>query len=201
MPTIDVDRETAHDAAVRELAKPIYPESTLSDRFVEWLNDLLHRLVVGGSSLPGGWLTVVVLGLLLLALVVTAARIARRTIRTRNCQALEDTGNLNASELRLHSEHAARQEDWASAIRLRMRAIDRQLNADGVLTPLPGRTAAELAREMASTMPERTDDFAVASRLFDDVTYGDRPGAESDYRIIVRLDNELRHHRAAVETP
>ena len=27
MPTIDIDRETAHEAAQRELAKPIYPKS------------------------------------------------------------------------------------------------------------------------------------------------------------------------------
>ncbi len=71
IPAIDIDRDAARDAAARELSKPIYPENSLSDRLAEWFNDLLYRLIQSGSSLPGGWFTIVVLGLLVVAAVIS----------------------------------------------------------------------------------------------------------------------------------
>ena len=58
VPAIDIDRDAAHEAAQRELAKPIYPKASLTERLSEWLDDLLYRIVQEGSSLPGGWFTI-----------------------------------------------------------------------------------------------------------------------------------------------
>ena len=80
MPAIDIDREAAYEAAQRELAKPVYPRASLSDRIAEWVNDLMFRLMQAGAGLPGGWFTIVVLGMLLTAAVIVAVRIARRTM-------------------------------------------------------------------------------------------------------------------------
>ncbi len=77
MPTIDVDRDTARAAAQRELDKPIYPKGSVAQRIHEWIHELLYRIVEKGSSVPGGWLTIIVLVALLVAAIVVAVRIAR----------------------------------------------------------------------------------------------------------------------------
>src|ERR1700735_1833295 len=81
MPAIDIDRDTAHNAAQHELDKPIYPKSSVKQRLHEWIPELLYRLLEQGSGVPGGWFTVSVLLTLLAVAVWMAVRIARRTIR------------------------------------------------------------------------------------------------------------------------
>lgn len=204
MPVIDIDRETAHEAAQRELANPIYPRASLSDRIAEWFNDLLYRLMHTGTALPGGWFTMVVLGLLILAALIVAVRIARRTMGRRGDDPLHRSLMLSAADHRERAEHAAAQQDWATAIRQRLRAVSRQLEEDGVLNPVPGRTAGELAQDAGGMMPTYADDLVAAAAAFDDVTYGRRPGTEPQYRLIVGLDDRVRHHsagRPADDTP
>lgn len=204
MPVIDIDRETAHEAAQRELAKPIYPRASLNDRIAEWLNDLLYRLMHTGTALPGGWLTMVVLGLLILTAVIVAVRIARRTMGRRGDGPLHRNLMLSAADHRERAEHAAAQRDWATAIRQRLRAVSRQLEEDGVLNPVPGRTAGELAQDAGAMMPTYADDLVAAATAFDDVTYGRRPGTEPQYRQIAVLDDRVRRNpasRPADDTP
>jgi hypothetical protein len=64
VPTIDIDRDAAHDAAQRELGKPIYPKASLTERLISWIEDLLYRLADASASVPGGWLTLSVLATL-----------------------------------------------------------------------------------------------------------------------------------------
>ena len=61
MPTVDVDRDTAHDLAQQELNKSIYGRPSLSERLGDWFNELLFRIVEKGSQVPGGWFTIAVL--------------------------------------------------------------------------------------------------------------------------------------------
>src|SRR5262249_35057379 len=65
VPTIDIDRDAAHQAAQHELAKPIYPKASLTQRLLDWLDEQLYRLADAASAVPGGWFTVVVLRVLL----------------------------------------------------------------------------------------------------------------------------------------
>ncbi|MGI9123651.1 MAG: DUF4129 domain-containing protein [Mycobacterium sp.] len=197
MPAIDIDRESAHEAAARELAKAIYPRPSLTERLMGWLNELLSRLMRGAAELPGGWFTIVVLGLLVLAALIVGARIARRTMSRRGDSRLFGTGVLSAADHRLQAEHHAAQGDWSTAIRQRVRAIGRQLEEDGLLSPVPGRTADELATDAGALLPQFADDLAAATRAFDEVTYGGRPGAQPRYREIADLDDRLRRYSAA----
>lgn len=197
VPTVDVDRDTARDAAAAELAKAVYPRQSLSDQFAEWVNDLLYRLVLKGSQVPGGWFTIAVLALLALATAVAAVRIARRAIRTRATAELYGDQVLSAVQHRSRAVDCAARQDWDAAIRHRLRAVGRQLEEDGALTALPGRTATELAREAGSQLAELRGDFATAAEIFNDVSYGGRPGDEKSYRFIVDLDDRLAHHVAS----
>ena len=196
---IDIDGDAARDAAQRELSKPIYPKPSLNDRFNEWLQEFLYRLIAKGSSMPGGWFTIAVLLTIVVVLVIIAIRIARKTMRTNRGvdYRLFGSAELSAAEHRATAERFAAQGDWASAIRHRLRAIARQLEETGVLNAVPGRTANELARDAGRSLPGLVSELSLAATSFNDVTYGEQPGTESAYRQIVDLDDRLGSRAAA----
>ena len=197
MATVLIDRDAAHDAAQRELAKPIYPKQNFTERLSEWINDFIYRLVAHGSKVPGGWLTIAVLLTLLAVAIVVAVRIARRTMKTnrKGDSRLFGVAELSAAEHRATAERFAAESNWAAAIRHRLRAVARQLEENGTLNAEPGRTANELARDTATLLPELTGELADAAASFNDVTYGERPGTESAYRSIAELDEQIRSRR------
>jgi hypothetical protein len=194
VPAVDIDREAAHEAAQRELAKPIYPKASWTDRLGEWLDDLFYRIIMEGSKVPGGWFTVSVLLIILAVAIVVAIRVARRTMRTnrRGEHALFDSHELSAAQHRATAEQYAVAGNWAAAIRHRLRAVARQLEEDNVLDPVPGRTATELAKDAGAELPALAGEFRHAADAFNDVTYGERPGTEPGYRLIADLDDHLR---------
>lgn len=198
MSGLEIDSDAAHDAAQRELSKPIYPKPSLTDQLWTWLDDLIYRIFSAGSSVPGGWITIGLFALVLVIAAVVAVRIAMRTMRTRRSgeTALFDGHELDSAEHRALAERSAAQGDWALAIRHRLRAVARRLEETAVLTPAPGRTATELARDAALPLPELKDELRRAAEIFNDVTYGARPATEAGYRVIADLDDHL--HRAVV---
>ncbi len=202
MSAIDIDRNAAHDAAQRELSKPIYPKASLGERISDWLNELFYRIFSEGSSVPGGWFTLTVLGILLVVAVVVAVRVARRTMRgNRGADyALFDSRQLSSAEHRATAEQYAAAADWPHAIRHRLRAVARQLEETGVLDQVPGRTATELGRDAAGAIPELAAEFGWAADMFNDVTYGQRPGTATAYRRLAELDDRLRAHRVTEPT-
>jgi hypothetical protein len=194
VPTIDIDRDAAHEAAQHELAKPIYPKASLTERLIAWLDELLYRLADASSSMPGGWLTISVLAILLAIAIVVAVRIARRTMRTNRGGEFALFGNheLSAAEHRATAEQYAAVGNWSAAIRHRLRAVARQLEESAVLDPVPGRTASELARDAGRAIPNLATELTRAAEAFNDVTYGERPGTEAAYRMVADLDDHLR---------
>jgi hypothetical protein len=197
MATVLIDRDAAHDAAQRELAKPIYPKQNFTERLSDWINDFIYRLVAHGSKVPGGWFTIAVLLTLLAVAIVVAVRIARRTMKTnrKGDSQLFGVVELSAAEHRATAERFAADSNWAAAIRHRLRAVARQLEENGTLNAEPGRTANELARDTAKFLPELTAELADAAASFNDATYGKRPGTESAYRNIAELDEQIRSRR------
>jgi hypothetical protein len=199
MPAIDIDRDTAHQIAQRELDKPIYPKASVTQQLREWIHELLYRLIEQGSAVPGGWFTVSVLLTLLAVAAVMAVRIARRTIRTRHdCDyQLFDDGQLTAAQHRATAEQFAAAGNWTAAIRHRLRAVARALEESGTLDPAPGRTANELAGDAAERLPQLTSELSRSANAFNDVTYGQRPGTPADYQVIADLDDHLQLRSAA----
>ena len=197
--SVAIDRDAAHDAAQNELSKPIYPRASLTDRLWDWFSELIYKLLNEASSVPGGWFTLMIIVLLLVAAAVVAIRIARRTIRTNRGRdtALFGAAELTSAEHRAAAEQAAAQGNWPAAIRHRLRAVARHLEETGVLNPVPGRTATELARDAGAAIPGLSDELRRAAEAFNDVTYGERPGTESGYRLIADLDDHLRFHGSA----
>jgi hypothetical protein len=202
VPALVIDRDAAHEAARHELAKPIYPKASLLERFSDWINELLFRLAVEGSRIPGGWFTIALLVILVVIAAIVVIRIARRTMRTNRGReySLFDGRELSAAAHRAAAEQAAAVGNWAAAIRHRLRAVARQLEEDTVLNPVPGRTATELARDAGAAIPRLASELRGAADAFNDVTYGERPGTDQAYRMIAELDDHLRSHGAGATT-
>ena len=200
MSTIDIDPDAAHEAAQHELGKPIYPHASVTDQLSDWLDRILFRIASESSSVPGGWLTLTVLAILVVVALIVAVRIARRTMRGARDRDLGLFGGreLSAAEHRATAEQYAAQGNWSSAIRHRLRAVARHLEETGVLAPAPGRTATELARDAGTALPALTGELRRAAESFNDVTYGEQSGDESGYRHIVDLDRHLAEHRTHV---
>jgi hypothetical protein len=125
---------------------------------------------------------------------VVAVRIARRTMHTNRGggSSLFGEHELSATEHRATAEQYAAAGNWSAAIRHRLRAVARQLEESGVLDPVPGRTATELARDAGRVIPNLAAELRRAAEAFNDVTYGERPGTEAAYRMIADLDDHLR---------
>lgn len=199
MPSIDVDRDAAHQAAQDELNKPIYSKPSAGQQFNDWINELLYRLLQKTASIPGGWFTAMVLLILLVVAVVVAIRIIRRTMRSKSGgdYQLFEAGQLTSAQHRATAEGYAEEGNWTAAIRHRLRAVARQLEETGVLNPAPGRTANELARDAGSALPYLIGELAQAATAFNDVTYGEQPGTQASYQTIADLDDHLRSRSSA----
>ena len=199
MPTIDIDRDAAHQAAQHELAKAIYPKASAAQRFHDWVDELLYRLLEKASSVPGGWLAITVLLIVLVVGVVVAFRVVRQTMRTSRGgdYQLFDAGQLGAAQHRAAAERFAAEGNWTAAIRHRLRAIAREFEETGLLNPTPGRTANELAFEAGGRLPHLASELSRAAAAFNDVTYGEQPGTSATYQMIVDLDDHVRFHSAA----
>jgi hypothetical protein len=196
---LDIDRDAARDAARSELSKAIYPRESLTDQILTWIERLLYRITADAASVPGGWFTVAVLLVLVLAAVLVAVRVARRAMRSSRSggDLLFDDHELSAAEHRAAAQRSAAAADWAAAIRHRLRAVARHLEENGTLGAAPGRTATELARDAGRTFPALAGQFDAAAEIFNDVTYGELPGHEAQYRAIVALDDAVAAHPSA----
>lgn len=193
MPSIDIDRDAAHRLAQDELDKPIYSKGSPGQQFIDWVSDVIYRLLQKISSVPGGWLTATVLFTLLTIAVIVGIHILRRTMRARRGgdHSLFETAQLTAAQHRATAESCAAEGNWASAIRHRLRAVARQLEETKVLTPAPGRTANELARDAGAALPHLVSELRQAAMAFNDVTYGEQPGTQAAYQMVADLDDHL----------
>jgi len=199
VPSIDIDRDAARQAAQNELDKPIYSRGSAAQQLDEWLSDKLYRLLEATSKIPGGWFTATVLLVLLAVAVAVAIQGARRTMRTkrRGDYQLFETAPLTAAQHRATADGFAAEGNWTAAIRHRLRAVARQLEEAGVLNPNLGRTANELALDAGAVFPHLSGELSMAATAFNDVTYGERPGTQAAYQMIADLDDHLRSRSPA----
>ncbi len=193
MPTVDIDRDAAREAAERELAKPIYPRPSPKQQFIDFIETLLRKLMLKGAELPGGWFTISVLLIVLAAAVVAAIVVSRRMLRDgRGDRPMFGAARLSAAEHRATAQRCADAGDWVEAIRHRLRAVARELEETGVIHPAAGRTATELARDAGTALPDLASGLLRAAETFNDVSYGELPATADGYRIVAELDDQVR---------
>lgn len=197
-----LDREAAREAARQELSRREYEEAQPSlllralGGALRELGELLDRLTAAAPTGPLG----VVLLVLIVGLVVAAvlARIGPLRRGDRSPQLFSGSPSLSADGHRALADAAAREGRWADAVRERLRAVVRELEARGVLDPRPGRTAGEVGREAGAAVPALADDLTRATRLFDEVWYGGRTADARSYAVLVDVDQRVTSSRLAV---
>ncbi len=196
------DRSQARAWAVEELAHREYRAGRpgLVARALQWLLDRFGSLP--GVDRPEQALATAVLLALLVALAVTVWRrgLLRRQHRSAAQGAVFAGPPLTAAEHRELAERAASAGDWSAAVVERFRAIARELEERAVITAMPGRTADEVAHDAGRWLPALSVELDAAARLFDDVSYGGRPGSAEAAGTLRELDHRVRSARpAAVE--
>jgi hypothetical protein len=202
-PAAPVGGDEARRDAARELSKPVYhaDDPSLLQRAIDRISDWISH--AGGRfdpSTPGG------LAALIALLLVVAALVALVIWRTggfgrsaaRGDLGLAASGPLGAAEHRQLADRYAAQRRYAEAVRERMRAIVRELEARGVLEPRVGRTAGEVAVEGGRLVPAVATDLRTAARLFEEVWYGGRPATAGTDAAMREVDQRVRSARLAV---
>lgn len=194
---VDVGRDQAAGEAARELMRAGYEREALLDRLWRELTQAVGDLMSGGGSGAGGVTSLVVIVVVLAVLAALLLWVMRRLSRAagRTAGAVFGERERTAAEHRAEAERLAAEGGWAGAIRERLRAIARELEERGVVGPMPGRTAMELAETAGQALPTHAADLRTAARLFDDVTYGEAGGTREGYLALTALDERLRSAR------
>ncbi|WP_061299378.1 DUF4129 domain-containing protein [Herbidospora cretacea] len=197
---VEIGREAAQEAALRELSDPAYPKPSWLDQVLDRIWELITELIARAQGVPGGWLTLLVLVLVLAVVAVALIRAARKASATRRPGGggLFGETRLSAGEHRTLAERHAAAGEWAQAVRERLRAVARELEERTIVEPMPGRTAAELAAEAGRALPALAADLDQGARTFADVTYGERPGTPEAYAELTGLDEAVRREKAAL---
>jgi hypothetical protein len=196
-PPIDIGREEAARAARDELSKRIYhqDEPGVVSRALQWISEQIMRLLAEiASHSPGGYWGVVAIALLIvLAVIVIRWRVGKLARSRARADAVVFEGRARtAAEHRSDAEAAALRGDFVTAVRERFRAIVRDLEHRTLIDERPGRTADEVAVEIATVAPDVAESMRAAARVFDEVCYGNRPGTEYAYGVVKQADEAVR---------
>lgn len=180
---VDPDSATARRWAREELADPVYhQQESLLARVIAWLRDRLAEAQNSLAGLDVRMAAAVVTTIVVVAVVVVllVAGPVRRARRVRESVEVFVDDERSAAELRAAADAAAAAGRWTEAVLDRFRSLLRGLEERAVLAERPGWTADEATAEASALLPSCEADLRRASRLFDDVCYGDRPATAAD---------------------
>ena len=170
------DPERVREAVREVLSRPEFrpPERSLLERAVDWLLEVIGRLLgaLAGSG-AGGIVGLLLLALVLLGVGVLAARFSRGLTPSPEVAAVVAEGRRrSAADWRAEAEALERAGAWREAVRSRYRALVADLAARGLVEEVPGRTAGEYRRQVRRAVPAAATDFAGATELFEVAWYG-----------------------------
>jgi hypothetical protein len=192
-------RDPARAWANQELARHEYQAAKPGPiaRLADWIGQKLSDLHTGTSA-PA------TLGLVVTALIVVAvcAFLIHRAgglhrIARRRASEVLPARHTTAAEHRAAADRHAAAAEWDLAVAERFRAIARELEERALLSPQPGRTALEVARDGGAALPEQAAELLVAARYFDEVSYGHLAMTEAADVALRDLDARVRAARPA----
>jgi hypothetical protein len=201
---VDPDAETARRWAEDELADPIYHDRPSHlELLVGWVLDRLADLEGAAGSIDArtAALVVGVAVLVVAAIVLVVAGPVRRARAARASTDVFGDDTRTAAELRASADRLAGEGLWSLAVLDRFRAVLRSLEERALLDERPGRTAHEAGEEAAGRLPTCAEDLRRASRLFDDVCYGDVAATQDDDAWLREVDRRVGETRPAPVTP
>jgi hypothetical protein len=198
----ELGREAARRAAREELSDRRYTDAQppLITRIIgRVIRELLELLAKAADGAPGGTAgLLILLALVLLLVAVVFVKLGPPGRRQATVPLFGTGRELTADEHRQLAEQAAGEGRWADAVRERLRAVVRELEARGVLEARPGRTAGEVARDAGAAVPAIAADLRRATTVFDEVWYGGRTADASSYGVLVQVDTAVSATRLVV---
>ena len=196
--TAPLGRDAARDAARAELTRQPYADAQpplllrLVGRALRAVSDLFAGAAarVGDGRLARLLLIAVVVGIVTVVLVRLGPLRDRRGATGRPL--FDGNGTRTAAQHRAAADTLAGEGRWAEAVRERLRAVVREVEARGILDARPGRTADEVARDAGAAVPALADDLARAAGVFDEVWYGGRAAGPESLAALVAVDDRVR---------
>lgn len=192
------DADQAREWAREELADPIYHQRpSLLNQAIDWIIEQLGKMFEAAGNVDVRLASVVLFVLLVVgvAIVLAVAGPVRRARRQRESVQVFADDDRTAAEMRASADAFAAAGRWNEATLDRFRAILRSLEERAVLDERPGWTADEATAVAASVLPPCADDLRAASRLFDDVCYGDRAARPDDDAWLRGVDQRVQDAR------
>lgn len=191
---VDLGRDDAREAAVRELSDPAYVSGDPNplQRALDWILERLGALFAGAGGMSGITAITIIVAVVVLIVIIIRLRTGRTGRALRKNGEVFGTTVLSAAEHRAAAEKAAAAGDFAEAVRERFRAVVRELEQRGVLDARAGRTVDEVAHEAGRALPALAGDLRGAAVQFDDVWYGGRPATAEGYQRLVTVDGKVR---------
>ncbi|WP_307074262.1 DUF4129 domain-containing protein [Arthrobacter pascens] len=199
-PPVMPGSDEARRWAVEELSKPEYREAApgwligLWQDLVDWLRSLGNSPGLDGTAgapLIGVGIAVVIGVAILLA----RPRLNARSAPHRDVFDVDST--MSASAYRVRAAAAASAGEWSAAVVDCFRALVRTAEDRNVLDARPGRTADEVARELASPFSPEARRLGWAARTFDGIRYGNEAAGRDDYAAMLELDAALQSLKPA----
>lgn len=200
---VDPDRDEARRWLEDELSRPEYAvRESLLLRAWAWITDHLPSLSLPGALPP--WAAWALLGVVLLAatlVVIASSRDRRRqgSLSTAGRSSVLDEVGVPAAEYRRRADAATAAGDHGTALLEAYRAIAAGAVERALTEDRPGRTAHEVALELAPVFPAEAAALAEAADAFDAVRYGGL-GATADRAARVRqLESRIARARPVLD--
>ena len=186
--------EEARRWAAEELSQAEYRDAapgwleTLWENFVEWFSSL-DGSAGAGSTVPSPVIGIVIAVIIAAAVVIAKPRLNPKARRAK--EVFEPASVLTAADYRQRAEMYAAAGNWGDAVVDRFRAMVRSAEDRAILDPQPGRTADEVARDLALPFSGEARRLVRASATFDAVRYGNTAADAADYQAMAGVDNAL----------
>ncbi|ALE06679.1 hypothetical protein AL755_16450 [Arthrobacter sp. ERGS1:01] len=181
--------------AAEELAKAVYQNAKpgLAEQFIAWVKKALAGFLDGMGSLNANAGLLVVIGILLVAVIAAVAVVRPRLNRKRARDAAVFAGPsvLTAGQHRSLARAAAAAGDLDTAVSEQFRALVRAGEERDVVSPAPGRTAAEVAAELQRAFPAHGQALLRAADIFNAVRYGHAKASQSLLAELVATDRAI----------
>lgn len=194
-PPVLPGRDQARRWAEEELAKPEYRDAAPGWLDSVWAEILDWLRSLDGGSGPDSTVAAPWIGAAIAVLIGAAVILARPRLNAKAKRAIDvfDGGaTVGAEAYRGRAAAEATAGNWSAAVVDCFRALVRTAEDRAVFDARPGRTADEVAHELATPFPSEAGRLTDAARTFDGIRYGNESAGQADYAAVRALDIALR---------
>ena len=194
-PPVLPGRDEARRWAEEELAKPEYRDAAPGWLDSVWADilDWLRSLDSGSGPDSTGaapWIGVAIAVLIGAAVILARPRLNAKAKRAGDV--FDADATVSADAYRGRAAAAAAAGNWSAAVVDCFRALVRTAEDRTLFDARPGRTADEVAHELATPFPAEAGRLTEAARTFDGIRYGNESAGQTDYAAVLGLDTALQ---------